>query len=98
MEDKKTEKESQQSKEDSKFQPINIKALATRVSPKLGKFIPRFMYNKFEKILHIKELNTFFEAHCNDEPQAFLDATVEFLDIKLVLEDNAGLGGGARKP
>ena len=95
MEDKKTEKESQQSKEDSKFQPINIKALATRVSPKLGKLIPKFMYNKFEKILHIKELNTFFEAHCNDEPQAFLDAVVEFLDIKLVLEDNAGLGESA---
>lgn len=99
MEEKNKDIEPKQEKEESKFQPINIKALATRVSPTLGKIIPKFLYNKFEKILHIKELNEFFEAHCNDEPQVFLDAVVEFLDIKLVLEDNAALGegGGALK-
>ena len=94
MEEKDKELETTQAKEEAKkeakFQPINIKALATRVNPTLGKVIPKFLYNKFEKILHIKELNEFFEAHCNDEPQAFLDSVVEFLNIKLELENNIG--------
>ena len=66
---------------EEKFVPINIKALANRESPTLGKLIPKFMYRKFEKILHIKEVNGFFEAHNEDKPQEFLDSVVKFLDI-----------------
>lgn len=46
-------------KKDEGFQPINIKALATRVNPTLGKLIPKFLYKKFERLLHIKEINAF---------------------------------------
>lgn len=76
----------EEEKKNEAFQPINIKALATRVNPKLGKLIPKFLYRKFEKILHIKEINVFLEKHSDDEPQVFLDAVVEFLDIKLEFE------------
>ncbi len=76
----------EEGKKDEAFQPINIKALATRVNPKLGKLIPKFLYRKFEKILHVKEINVFLEKHSDDDPQVFLDAVVEFLDIKLEFE------------
>ena len=70
----------------SGFLPINIKALATRVNPTLGKLVPKFLYNKLERILHVKELNEFFAEHENDDAQQFLDAVVEFLDIKTSYE------------
>ncbi len=79
-------------RDDSKFHPINIKALATRVNPALGKIIPKFLYKKFEDILHVKELNVFLEAHSNDEPQDFLDAIVQYLDIKLEFEGKSSEG------
>lgn len=76
----------EEEKKDEAFQPINIKALATRVNPTLAKLIPKFLYRRFEKILHVKELNAFFEEHAKDEPQVFLDSVVNFLDIKLEFE------------
>ncbi len=81
----------EEEKKDEGFEPINIKALATRVNPTLGKIIPKFLYRKFEKILHVKELNSFFEEHAKDEPQVFLDSVVKFLDIKLVFENKEKL-------
>lgn len=68
------------------YLPINIKALATRVNPALGKLVPKFMYNWFEKVLHVKELNAFFGEHEDDDAQAFLDAVVKFLDIDSLYE------------
>lgn len=38
---------------EKKYSPISIKALAGRVSPKLGKIIPGFLYRKLEKLLHL---------------------------------------------
>ncbi len=66
-----------------KYSPIDIKTLAGRVSPKLGKIIPGFVYRRLEKVLHIEDLNEFFEKHNDDAPQDFLDAVVERLDLKL---------------
>ncbi len=68
---------------EKKYSPISIKALAARVSPKLGKIIPGFLYRAFEKLLHLDDLNAFFEKHNDDSPQDFLDAVVEHLDLKL---------------
>ena len=51
----------------SEFTPINIKQLASRVSPLLGKLIPKFMYRHFEKLLHVEEINAFLEKHSHDE-------------------------------
>ena len=67
---------------EKKYSPISIKALAGRVSPKLGKIIPGFLYRKLEKLLHLEDLNDFFEKHNNDSPQDFLDAVVEHLNLK----------------
>ena len=86
------EERSKDESSEERFTPINIKALATRVSPTLGKIVPKFMYRWFEKILHIKEINAFFTKHQNYEVQDFLDATVEFLDIKTVYEGRKGEG------
>ncbi len=65
------------------FTPINVKKLAKRISPTLSKLIPTFIYRRFEKILHIKELNEFFTLHSSDDAQTFLDAVVERLDLKI---------------
>ncbi len=80
-EEEKKERNGSTPPHEEKFVPINIKALADQISPALGKLIPKFMYRKFEKILHIKEVNDFFEAHDKDEPQEFLDNVVKFLNI-----------------
>lgn len=82
VEEKEKEKNETPPPHEDVFVPINIKALATRLSPTLGKLIPKFMYKRFERILHIKEVNEFFVAHYEDEPQEFLDNVVNFLDIK----------------
>lgn len=68
------------------FQPIDIRMLARKVSPVLARLIPSFTYRHFEKLLHLDELNPFFEEHFNDTPEEFLDAVVKFLDIKVVVD------------
>lgn len=78
--------ENGKTKDESSFLPINIKALASRVSPKLGRLVPKFMYNKLERILHVKELNAFLSEHENDDAQQFLDAVVSFLEISTSYE------------
>lgn len=65
------------------YTPINVRALAVKVSPKIAKIIPGFIYRKLERVLHIEDLNEFFEKHSDDNPQDFLDAVVERLDLKL---------------
>lgn len=72
------------------YVPIDIRSLAKKVSPVLGRLIPGFMYRHFEKLLHLEHLNTFFAAHYNDSPEEFLDAVVKELDIKIVI-DGKGL-------
>ncbi len=67
----------------NKYSPINIKALASSISPTLGKIVPGFIFKKLEKTLHIKELNDFFSEHDNDSASSFLDAVVKRLDLKL---------------
>ena len=91
-EDKDSDSKKEAPKKEESFLPINIKALAARVSPILGKIVPKFMYNWFERILHVKELNAFFAEHEDDDAQTFLDAAVEFLGIHPSYE---GLGADA---
>src|SRR5690554_5345216 len=70
----------------STYVPIDLPSLAKKVNPTLAKLIPRFMYRKFEKLLHLEEVNSFFEAHYDDDPQTFLDSVVSYLDLKIALE------------
>lgn len=71
--------------DEEKFVPIDIKTLACRVKPALGKLIPKFMYRHFEKLLHVHELNVFIEEHFHDDAQTFLDAVVAFLNFNIQL-------------
>jgi hypothetical protein len=68
------------------YQPIDLPSLAKKVNPKLARLIPRFMYRKLEKLLHVEELNEFFEAHHDDDTQTFLDAVVSYLDFEIVID------------
>lgn len=68
------------------YTPIDIRLLANKVSPVLGRLVPGFLYRHFEKLLHLEDLNQFFEAHFNDTPEQFLDAVVEHLDIRVKVE------------
>lgn len=70
----------------STYVPIDLPSLAKKVNPTLAKLIPRFMYRKFEKLLHLEEVNSFFEEHYDDDPQTFLDSVVSYLDLKIALE------------
>ena len=71
------------------YKPINIPDLAYRVSPALGKIIPGFLYRYFEKLLHVDEINTFIRKHYEECAQDFLDAAVEFFNLKIALEGDA---------
>lgn len=68
------------------YTPINIRQLATKVSPKLGRLVPKFLYSHFEKILHVRELNEFFEAHYNDDAPTFLNSVADYLGFQTVIE------------
>ena len=66
------------------YTPIDLPSLAKKVNPKLAKVIPRCMYRKLERLLHVKEINEFFAAHHDDDARTFLDAVVSHLDLKIV--------------
>lgn len=66
-----------------KYVPIDIKTLAYRYSPFVGKVIPPFLYKKFENILHLDDLNDFFERTYEYSSQDFLKAVQNKLDIKV---------------
>ncbi len=67
------------------YTPIDLPMLARKVNPRLAKLIPRFLYGKLEKLLHVQELNEFFAVHYDDDPQTFLDAVVSYLDLNIVI-------------
>lgn len=68
------------------YTPIDLPSLAKKVNPKLAKVIPRCMYRKLERLLHVKEINEFFAAHHDDDARTFLDAVVSHLDLQIVIE------------
>lgn len=71
---------------EEKFEEINIRELANRVSPVLGHLIPGFLYSHFEKLLHLQEINSFMSKHFNDSAEQFVHSVVhELLEIKTVL-------------
>jgi len=74
------------------YEPIEIKKLATRFSPKLAKMIPGFVIRKLEKILHVKEINDFLGPHVNDSGQEFLENLSKRLGVTLELR-----GAGAKQ-
>ncbi|MFA5569996.1 MAG: hypothetical protein ACOX0W_01045 [Sphaerochaetaceae bacterium] len=65
------------------YQPIDIRALASKDFPKLAKWIPNGIYSFLERLLHIDHLNEFFSTHCNSDAQTFLDEVVKELDLTI---------------
>ncbi len=74
------------------YEPIDVKALAAKVNPKLPRLIPGFVFNRIEKLLHVKEINDFLEPHVNDDGQTFLESLAKRLNVKMVLQ-----GAGAKQ-
>lgn len=66
-----------------KYVPIDIKTLATRYNPTLGKILPSFLYRKIENILHLEDLNYFFEKTYDYSASEFLSSVQEFLNVKV---------------
>ncbi|MCR5761454.1 MAG: hypothetical protein K6F82_05625 [Sphaerochaetaceae bacterium] len=68
------------------YQDIDIEALVNRLSPKMAKRIPRFVYGYFKKILHIDELNSHFRATYDMDAPSFLKESVKFLNLNVQLD------------
>ena len=73
--------------EEDVYQPIDLRALAKTTVPKFAPFIPGFVYNRLEKLLHVRELNECFEKHYNDSPEDFLAG------VEDVLQNSIEFGG-----
>ncbi len=71
------------------YQDIDIPTLANRLSPKMARRIPHFVYSYFKKILHIDELNSYFRSTYDMETTAFLDRSVDFLKLNVQIDDES---------
>ena len=67
------------------YHPLDLKELAQHFLPKGYKFIPKFLYKKFNKLLHIDEFNYFFNKTHYGTGQQFLDEVCDYLDLHLDL-------------
>ncbi|MDD2232594.1 MAG: hypothetical protein PHH94_05055 [Sphaerochaetaceae bacterium] len=65
------------------FKKLVLRDIAESWNPKIARHIPRFVYRKINKILHIDELNAFLSETHNDDTQVFLDKAVAFFDLKI---------------
>jgi putative hemolysin len=64
------------------FQPIDIVSIVSAKNPKLAKQIPGFVYRYLSRILHLKEINRFLIESGHLRDMEFIDAGIEFLNIK----------------
>lgn len=71
------------------YQDINIPDLVSRLNPKIGKRIPRFLYSYFNKILHIDELNDFFRSTYDLDARSFLDEAVRYLNLDIRIDEQS---------
>lgn len=64
------------------YQPLVLTDLAQKFVPKFAGKIPKFIYRYLNRILHIDELNRYFEELHYGTGQEFLDGTCRILDLK----------------
>lgn len=64
---------------EEQFKKIDIVEVAHMYNPKLARRVPKFIYRKAKKLLHIDEINQFVEDHYNDSVLDFTHAAVDFL-------------------
>lgn len=67
------------------YKPLDLNELAEHFIPKYKKFVPKFVFKKLKKLLHIDELNQLFESTHYGTGQQFLDEGCDFLGLKTEL-------------
>lgn len=66
----------------TKMEPIDLRAIFKDKNPKLAKWIPSFVYNYINKIVHIDEVNEIIEKYGNLEGADFASAVVKHCNIQ----------------
>lgn len=69
--------------EEEKF--IDIQKLIASKSPKLSKWLPRFVINYLKRILHQDQINAFIAKNKDVYNQEFCHNVMEYLDIKVIV-------------
>lgn len=62
---------------------IDVDKILREKSPKYHRYIPKFLKSYLKKIVHQEEINEFLTASKDKVGIDFLEATLEFLDVKL---------------
>ncbi len=65
----------------TKMQPINLKELFKAKNPGLAKWIPRFVYNYINRIVHIDEVNEIIEKYGDLKGADFASAVVKHFNV-----------------
>ena len=65
---------------------INVDELLRTKAPKAYRFIPRFMINYVKRTVHEDELNKFLNEHEDTRGIAFVDAALEGMGVKVLIE------------
>ena len=64
---------------------VNIERLIRSKNPRLAKFLPRFILKYLKRILHEKELNSFFNENKNIQNQEFCTKLLESFNVKIII-------------
>lgn len=70
------------SSQQTRMEPIDLKALFREKNPGLAKLIPQFVYNYIDRIVHIDEVNEIIEKYGDLEGADFATAVVNHFGVK----------------
>lgn len=68
------------------YHPIDLRELASHFAPKVKPFIPGFVYNHYNKLLHLDDFNPVFDTLHGGTGQNFLTSVKNYLDLHLLLD------------
>ena len=66
---------------------IDIKEAIKSKSPKLVKFIPKFMMNYIKRVTHEKDINEFFQLHGEKKNFEFIAAVLSHFNVKVEVKN-----------
>ncbi|MFV0365342.1 MAG: 1-acyl-sn-glycerol-3-phosphate acyltransferase [Mangrovibacterium sp.] len=66
----------------TKMEPIDLKALFKEKNPGLAKWIPKFIYNYIDKIMHIDEVNEIIEKYGHLQGADFASAVMKHFNVQ----------------
>ena len=83
--------------DDEKVKIIEVERLIHEKSPKLLKYLPKFIIRYLQRILHENDVNEFINAHKNDSPEEFCRSVIKMFNIDIQYEglENIPKNGGA---